>query len=167
MRRAETCAGSVLLHTACASDGDRGPVGACDAGDVAVKHVGLGEEGVPVLLPALAFHDRALQRVAVLSREQGELTGLPDLLERVDRVVGPRDRLVDEGLRGRPEGGLLCQQHQPVELSGGVEVVLGRDEVVDQADREPARGFAYGLVCVGEDDVVDPRLARDAAGLAP
>ena len=95
---------------------------------------------------------------------------LSELHER--RAVEPHPRdvpghcLIDQRLCRRPEGGLLGEQQQPLDLADGVEVGLGLHEVVDQPDRELARRDPDGLVGVGVDHVVDPGPAGGAAGLA-
>ena len=66
------------------------------------------------------------------------------------------DRLVDEGLGGRPERLPLRQPDEPLQLGQEVEVGrdVGLDEVVDEVDRDPAGLDADLLLAVFVDDVV-------------
>ena len=86
---------------------------------------------------------------------------MPELDERMAVEPDERDvaahRLVDEGLRGRPEGLPLGEADEPFELRGEVEedlrVVRG-DEVVDERDGHLAGLEADLLLAVLEDAVV-------------
>ena len=87
---------------------------------------------------------------------------------RVQPQVGdvPADRLLDDGLGGRAERRPLAPDDEPLQLGLEVEVRIGRDQVVDQLDRELAGGQPDRLVVVGVDHVVASALALHLAGLA-
>ena len=100
------------------------------------------------------------------------MDALAELDERVAVEAHVRDvaagGLVDERLRGGPEGEPLRHEDQALELRHEVEVegrVVGRHEVVDQPDGLPAGLDADLLLAVLEDHVVAAVLAG-AAGLA-
>ena len=94
------------------------------------------------------------------------MDAVAELDERVAVQADERDvaadRLVDEGLRRRPERLLLGQADQPLELGREVEEdlgIVGGDEVVDERHRHPTRLEADGLLAVLVDDVVLAVLA--------
>ena len=92
---------------------------------------------------------------------------VPELDERVAVEADERDvaadRLVDEGLGGRPERLPLGEADEPLHLGAVVEGdgrVVDGDEVVDERDRHPPGFEADGLFLVLEDAVVLAVLAR-------
>ena len=94
-------------------------------------------------------------------------TPVPELDQRVaiqpDERDVATDRLIDEGLRGRPERLALGQPDEPLQLRCEVEGerrVVRCHEMVDERDRHPARLEADRLLAVLEDAVVLPVLAR-------
>ncbi len=97
---------------------------------------------------------------------------VPELDERVaiepDERDVAADRLIDEGLGGRPERLALGQPDEPLQLGRELERerrVVRRDEVIDERDRHPARFEADRLLAILEDAVVLAVLAR-GPGLA-
>ncbi len=91
---------------------------------------------------------------------------VPELDQRVPVEADERDvaadRLVDEGLRRRPERLALGEADEPLELGREVEEdrrIVRRDEVVDEGDRHPAGLEADGLLAVLVDAVVLAELA--------
>ena len=113
-----------------------------------------------------------LVRLVIVARIRCWWTPWPNWTRRVAVEAHVRDvaagGLVDERLRGGPEGEPLGHADQALELRHEVEVegrVVRRDEVVDQPDGLPAGLDPDLLLAVLEDHVVAAVLAG-AAGLA-
>ena len=105
------------------------------------------------------------------------MDAVPELDERMPIEPDERDvaadRLVDERLRRRPECLPLGEPDEPLHLRGEVEEdvgIVGRDQVVDEGDRHPARLEPDRLLAVLVDAVVlagrpgRPRLAMTDVG---
>ena len=75
------------------------------------------------------------------------------------------DGFLDDGAGRGPECRALGASQEVLQLCVPVETLLGRHQVVDQANRQCAGSQAHALVGVAVDHVVPARLALDHPGL--